>query len=97
MLIVAISVAYFYSSAVVFGLKGKFFFLELATPIDIMLLGYYIEMRSVLGTSKALEELVKIMPSQVHLIRNGEIVEVSITTLKVGDKVLVKLGERIPV
>ncbi len=37
------------------------------------------------------------MPSQVHLIRNGEIVEVSVTTLKVGDNVLIKLGEKIPV
>ena len=62
-----------------------------------MLLGHYIEMRSVLGASKALEELVKIMPSQAHLIRNGEVVEVSVTTLKVGDKVLVKPGEKIPV
>ncbi len=62
-----------------------------------MLLGHYIEMRSVLGASKALEELVKIMPSQANLIKNYEVVEVSVTTLKVGDKVLVKLRERIPV
>ncbi|RLI78221.1 heavy metal translocating P-type ATPase [Archaeoglobales archaeon] len=94
---VAISVAYFYSSAVVFGLKGKFFFWELATLIDIMLLGHYVEMRSVLGASKALEELIKIMPSQAHLIKNDEVVEVSVATLKVGDKVLVKPGEKIPV
>lgn len=95
---VAISVAYFYSSAVVFGLKGKFFFWELATLIDIMLLGHYIEMRSVLGGIESFrEEFVKIMSSQANLIRNGEIVEVSVTTLKVGDKVLIKLGEKIPV
>ncbi len=60
---VAISVAYFYSAAVVFGLKGEGFFWELATLIDIMLLGHWIEMRSVLGASRALEELVKIMPA----------------------------------
>ncbi|AGK60299.1 copper-(or silver)-translocating P-type ATPase [Archaeoglobus sulfaticallidus PM70-1] len=94
---VAISVAYFYSSAVVFGLEGKFFFWELATLIDIMLLGHYIEMRSVLGASRALEELVKIMPSQAHLIKNGDVVDVSVKMLKVGDKVLVKPGEKIPV
>jgi Cu2+-exporting ATPase len=61
----AISSAYFYSSAVVFGLPGEVFFWELATLIDIMLLGHWIEMRSVLGASKALEELVKIMPSEL--------------------------------
>ncbi len=96
---VAISVAYFYSSAVVFGLKGKFFFWELATLIDIMLLGHWIEMRSVLGASRALEELVKIMPSEAHLIRSGsdETLDVKVEELKPGDRVLVKPGEKIPV
>jgi len=56
----AISVAYFYSAAVVFGVKGEVFFWELATLIDIMLLGHWIEMRSVMGASKALEELAKL-------------------------------------
>lgn len=94
---VAISVAYFYSSAVVFGLEGKFFFWELATLIDIMLLGHWIEMRSVLGASRALEELVKIMPSEAHLIKNGETVDVRVEQLKPGDRVLVKPGEKISV
>jgi P-type Cu2+ transporter len=94
---VAISSAYFYSSAVVFGLKGEVFFWELATLIDIMLLGHWIEMRSVLGASRALEELVKIMPSEAHLIRDGQMVDVKVETLKPGDRVLVKPGEKIPV
>ncbi len=64
---IAISVAYFYSSAVVFGLHGKVFFWELATLIDVMLIGHWLEMRSVMGASRALEELVKIMPSVAHL------------------------------
>ena len=93
----AISAAYFYSSAVVFGLKGEVFFWELATLIDIMLLGHWIEMRSVLGASRALEELVKIMPSEAHLIKDGQTVDVKVETLKPGDKVLVKPGEKIPV
>jgi Cu2+-exporting ATPase len=93
----AISVAYFYSSAVVFGLKGEVFFWELATLIDIMLLGHWIEMRSVLGASRALEELVKIMPSEAHLIKDGQTVDVKVETLKPGDRVLVKPGEKIPV
>lgn len=94
---VAISVAYFYSSAVVFGLKDKVFFWELATLIDIMLLGHWIEMKSVLGASRALEEMVKLMPSHTHLIKDGEIVDVPIHELKPGDRVIVKPGEKIPV
>ena len=94
---VAISVAYFYSSAVVFGLEGKVFFWELATLIDIMLVGHWIEMKSVMGASKALEELAKLMPSDAHLIQDDDsIVEVPLSQLKSGDKVLVKPGEKIP-
>lgn len=93
----AISSAYFYSSAVAFGLKGEIFFWELATLIDIMLLGHWIEMRSVLGASRALEELVKIMPSEAHLIKDGKTEDVKIEDLKPGDRVLVKPGEKIPV
>ncbi len=94
----AISVAFFYSSAVIFGFKGKLFFWELVTLIDIMLLGHWIEMRSVLGASKALEALVKLMPQQAHLIdEDGKIKEVSISDLVVGNIVLVKPGEKIPV
>ncbi len=94
---VAITAAYVYSSAVVFGLEGKFFFWELATLIDIMLLGHYIEMKSVLGASRALEELVKIMPSTAHLMKGDEITEVPVEQLNKGDIVLVKPGEKIPV
>lgn len=94
---VAISVAYFYSSAVVFGLQGEVFFWELVTLIDVMLLGHWLEMRSVMGASRALEELVKIMPSVAHLKKNGETVDVAVDQLKIGDKVLVKPGEKVPV
>ncbi|MFP4371522.1 MAG: copper-translocating P-type ATPase [Halanaerobium sp.] len=92
----AISVAYFYSSAVVFGLEGRFFFWELATLIVIMLLGHWIEMRSVMGASQALEELAKLMPDQAHKIVDGEVKEIKIKELEKGDQVLVKPGEKIP-
>ncbi|MDY9926619.1 heavy metal translocating P-type ATPase [Methanosarcina sp.] len=94
---IAISVAYFYSSAVVFGLMGEVFFWELVTLIDIMLLGHWLEMRSVMGASRALEELVKIMPSVAHLRKNSETVDVPVDQLKIGDRVLVKPGEKVPV
>ena len=93
----AISVAYFYSAAVVFGVRGEVFFWELATLIDIMLLGHWIEMRSVMGASKALEELAKLMPDEAHQIKdNGEVIDVPVAELKHDDKLLIKPGEKIP-
>ena len=95
---VAISTAYLYSSVVVFGLRGKVFFWELATLIDIMLLGHWIEMKSVMGASRALEELAKLMPSEAHKIMNdGSTKDVSLEEIKEGDRVLIKPGEKIPV
>ena len=91
----AISVAFLYSlSTLVFG--GKEFFWELTTLIVIMLWGHWIEMKSVLGASRALEELVKLMPTKANLIKDGEIVEVHISELKPGDIVLIKPGEKVP-
>lgn len=92
----AISVAYFYSSVVVFGVRGEVFFWELATLIDIMLLGHWIEMKSVLGASSALDKLVKLMPAEAHLVADGGTRDVPVTDLKHGDRVLVKPGEKIP-
>ncbi|WP_238565047.1 hypothetical protein [Thermococcus litoralis] len=80
----AITVAFSYSVAVTFGLPGKTFYWELATLIDIMLLGHYIEMRSVLGASRALEELIKLMPTEAHLITPEGIKDVSVSELKKG-------------
>lgn len=94
---VAITTAYLYSSAVVFGLTGKVFFWELATLVDIMLLGHWIEMKSVMGASKALEELAKLMPSDAHkLMPDGSVKDVPLSELAIGDKVLVKPGEKVP-
>ncbi len=94
---VAIATAYLYSSAVVFGLTGKMFFWELATLVDIMLLGHWIEMRSVMGASKALEELAKLMPSDAHKVMpDGSVKDVPLSELAVDDKVLIKPGEKIP-
>ena len=94
----AIFVSYVYSSLTVFGLEGSDFFWELATLIDIMLLGHWIEMRSVMGASNALEELVKLMPSEAHKLDDeGQIHDVSVEDLQAHDKVLVKPGEKIPI
>ena len=94
---VAITTAYVYSSAVVFGLSGSIFFWELATLIDVMLVGHWIEMRSVMGASKALEELAKLMPQTAHrLTESGDTEEVPLEELRHGDRVLIRPGEKIP-
>jgi len=94
----AITIAYVYSSLVVFGWEGHNLFWELATLVDIMLLGHWIEMRSVMGASNALEELVKLMPNEAHkLDDDDEIIEVPISELTDGDRVLVRPGEKVPV
>ena len=93
----AITVAYAYSALVVFGLPGSVFFWETATLIDIMLLGHWIEMRSVLGASRALEQLVRLLPVEAHRLRpDGSIEEVPLHALHAGDRVVIKPGEKIP-
>jgi P-type Cu2+ transporter len=95
---VAITSAYIYSSAVVFGLNGDVFFWELATLIDIMLIGHWLEMKSVMGASRALEELVKLMPSSAHKIQaDNNTTDVPLDELRVGDRVVIKPGEKVPV
>ncbi|WP_101845975.1 copper-translocating P-type ATPase [Halobacillus sp. Marseille-P3879] len=94
----AILVAYGYSSLVVFGWPGRNFFWELATLVDIMLLGHWIEMKSVMGASNALQELVKLMPNEAHRIKeNGETEDVKVDELSNDDHILIKPGEKVPV
>src|SRR5699024_2178500 len=94
----AILVAYVYSSLTVFGLEGSDFFWELATLIDIMLLGHWREMRSVMGSINELEELVNLMPSEAHqLDYDGNVHYVKVYDIQNDDLVLVKLGEKVPV
>lgn len=91
----AITVAYGYSTATVFGLKGMDFFWELDTLILIMLLGHWIEMKSVAGASRELELLVQLMPATAHLLKGDATEDVKTDTLKENDLVLVKPGEKI--
>ncbi len=94
----AITIAYGYSVLVIFGWSGNDLFWELATLVDIMLLGHWIEMRSVMGASNALEKLVELMPNEAHkLDEDDQVKEVPISELKKQDRVLVKPGEKIPV
>ena len=91
----AISVAYIYSVATVFGLNGMDFFWELSTLILIMLLGHWIEMKSVVGASKELELLVQLMPDNAHLVHGDHNMDVKTESLKENDVILIKPGEKI--
>lgn len=92
----AISVAFVYSVAVALGFEGMDFFWELATLIDIMLLGHWLEMRSEMAASRALESLVALLPSKVHVQKGNEFIDIELKDLKNGDIALVKPGEKIP-
>lgn len=93
---VAITTAYIYSTAVVFGLKGMDFFWELATLIDIMLLGHWLEMRSQMAASRALESLVALLPAVVHVERAHGVEDIPLKDLQKDDMIIVKPGEKIP-
>ena len=92
----AITVAYVYSVAVVFGLPGMDFFWELATLIVIMLLGHWLEMRSQMAASKALQSLVALLPNDVTVERHGQATKIPIADLQNNDTVIIKPGEKIP-
>ncbi len=94
----AISIAYSYSTLVVFGWDGNQLYWELATLVVIMLLGHWIEMRSIMGASNALEQLVKLMPSEAHKMdEHNQVQDIPLSEIRNKDRVLVKPGEKIPV
>ncbi|WP_201744232.1 copper-translocating P-type ATPase [Paragemmobacter ruber] len=95
----AISTAYFYSAAVTLGLPGgEPFYWELATLVTIMLLGHWLEMRSVLGASRALEELVRLLPDTALRVKaDGGTEEVAVAALIAGDRVVIRPGAKVPV
>ena len=93
---IAITAAYFYSSAVVFGFEGQTFFWELATLIVVMLIGHWLEMRSILGASKALEALAALMPDEANLVEGNQTRKVKISELKEGDIIQIRPGEKVP-
>jgi Cu2+-exporting ATPase len=94
---VAITTAYVYSLAIVIGLVGNDFFWELVTLIDVMLLGHWIEMKSVMGAGAALQKLAALTPDTAHLLKgDGSTQDVPVATLNGGERLLVKPGERIP-
>lgn len=94
----AITAAYVFSAATTFGFPGEAFYWELVTLIAIMLLGHWIEIRSIMGASRALEELVRLLPdSATRIDADGVAHDVPISALRPGDSVLVRPGAKVPV
>ncbi len=92
----AITVAYGYSLASQLLVMGEPLYWELATLVDVMLLGHWIEMRSVGRARGALAELARLLPDSAERVADGRTEEVRIEDLAVGDLVLVRPGGRIP-
>lgn len=93
----AIVVALGYSAAVTLGLPGMDFWWELATLITIMLLGHWIEMSAIMGAQDALGELAKLIPDEADLVHGNHVMTVAVSSLALGDHVIVRPGARVPV
>ncbi|MDO7883334.1 heavy metal translocating P-type ATPase [Salinibacterium soli] len=93
----AIVVAFGYSAAVTLGLPGMDFWWELATLITIMLLGHWIEMSAVMGAQNALGELAKLLPDEADVLHGDHVMTMPVSSLSVGDLVLVRPGAAVPV
>ena len=93
----ALAVAFLYSIAATIFDLGQSFYWELVTLIDVMLLGHWIEMRSVRQASGALQELSKLIPDTAErIIENGEVETVEVSRLEKGDLVLIRPGASTP-
>jgi Cu2+-exporting ATPase len=92
----AITVAFVFSGAVSLGLPGMPFYWELATLIDVMLLGHWMELLSVQGASSALEHLAALIPLVAHRVSGADTQDVPVGELREGDRILIKPGEQIP-
>ena len=92
----AITVAFLFSLAVTFGYPGTDLWWELATLVTIMVLGHWIEMRSIAQASGALKELTKLLPSTATRVNGDALEDVPLTELRVGDVVLIRPGGSVP-
>ncbi|HEX6231039.1 MAG TPA: heavy metal translocating P-type ATPase [Actinomycetota bacterium] len=91
-----ITAAYAWSVATTFFVEGEGFYWELATLVDVMLLGHWIEMRSIGRAQGALTELAKLLPDTAERVSGGASEEVAVSELREGDLVLVRPGARVP-
>jgi len=98
MTLIALAITAAYSFSIFSVLTGSehTLFWELSTLIAVMLLGHWIEMKAVQGAQGALKELAKLLPDTAEVLRDGSTETVSISELRVGDRVLVRPGAKVP-
>lgn len=93
----AITVGYTFSVAATFLFPGESLYWEIATLISVFLLGHWLEMRAVRGATGALSELAKLIPPSAHLVKDGKVIDVQTSDVKLNDVILIKPGEKIPI
>ena len=93
----AVGSGYLYSLGSTFLFSAVDFYWEISTLVLFLVFGHWMEMRAVMGASGALNELVKLIPPKANLVKGKEIVEVETAKLKVGDVILIRPGEKIPI
>ncbi len=93
----AVGSGYLYSLAATFLFKASDFYWEISTLVLFLLFGHWMEMRAVVGASGALNELVKLIPPKANLVKDGEVIEVDTSRLRVGDILLIRPGEKLPI
>jgi len=94
---IALLSGYLYSVGTTFFFVARDFYWEISTLATFILFGHWMEMKAERSAAGSLKELVKLIPPSANLLRNGEVVEVPTAELKVGDIVLVKPGEKVPI
>jgi Cu2+-exporting ATPase len=92
----AITVAFVFSAAVALGAPGMPLWWELSSLVTIMLLGHWMEMKSISQAEGALKELAKLLPNTATRIAGGRTEEVAVGDLRSGDLVLVRPGASVP-
>jgi Cu2+-exporting ATPase len=95
---IALLSGYLYSASITFGLlSAADFYWEISTLAAFLLFGHWMEMRAARTAAGALRELVKLIPPTANLVRGDQITQVETSALRVGDIVLVKPGEKVPI
>ena len=94
---VAVGAGYLFSAASVLFFPGVDFFWEISTLVVVLLFGHWMEMRAVGATGGALRELVRLIPPTANRLRDGEVEQRPTAELSVGDRVLVRPGEKVPI
>ncbi len=93
----AVGSGFLYSIGATFFFTAADFYWEISTLVLFLVFGHWMEMRAVMGASGALNELVKLIPPKANLVKGDEIVEVDTSEVKVGDVLLVRPGEKVPI